>query len=119
MDFYEKLRDGYYDKPGIDYPRKPKKPYLSRDPSSEEALEYTNKLKDYEKEYNKWKDILEKYFSARRQLFDEFSSDLEEFHGVKDNPKRTQLFNIAWDLGHSGGYNEVANYYNDFVELIK
>jgi len=48
-----------------------------------------------------------------------FRHDLEEEHGVQDNPKKHKLFDIAWSQGHSFGFSEVALHYDELVELIK
>ena len=48
-----------------------------------------------------------------------FRSDLEDEHGMKGHPKADLLFSKAWSMGHSSGYGEVANYYDDLVDLVK
>lgn len=46
-------------------------------------------------------------------------ADLETEHAMADHPKAGQLWMLAWAHGHSGGYSEVINYYEEFVELLK
>ena len=48
-----------------------------------------------------------------------FQADLEEEHGVRNHPKADRVFELAWEHGHSSGYEEVVSCYADFVELIK
>lgn len=48
-----------------------------------------------------------------------FQADLFEEYGVAGNPKAAKCYSIAWDLGHSAGLQEVANYFDDLVVLIK
>jgi hypothetical protein len=48
-----------------------------------------------------------------------FEQDLAEEYGVADNPKRSKLFDTAWQLGHSNGLHDVACHYDELVELIK
>lgn len=49
-----------------------------------------------------------------------FKNDLEDEFGVShDHPKAKRLFDLAWEYGHSSGYNEVLNFYSDLVDLIK
>jgi hypothetical protein len=38
---------------------------------------------------------------------------------ILDNPKAAKAFSIAWEQGHSSGYAEVANYFDDLADLIK
>ena len=49
----------------------------------------------------------------------EFKADVFQVLGVSDNPKRDLMYKIAWDYGHSAGYQEVYNHAIDLVELIK
>lgn len=48
-----------------------------------------------------------------------FRADLESEHGVSSHPKASKVWEMAWDSGHSGGLHEIANRYDEFVELIK
>ena len=59
------------------------------------------------------------YHDERNKLHQEFQNDLFEDYGVSDNPKRFKCFDLAWEHGHSSGFEEVYNYFGDFVELIR
>lgn len=48
-----------------------------------------------------------------------FKADLEEEFGLSGHPKAQRLFDLAWQEGHSSGYNEVLNYYSEFSDLLK
>lgn len=48
-----------------------------------------------------------------------FEKDLFEHFEVTDHPKRDKCYQLAWDLGHSAGMHEIANYFSSLVELIK
>ena len=39
--------------------------------------------------------------------------------GVTGNPKADKCYSLAWEYGHSSGYQEVYKYYSEFVDLIK
>jgi len=71
---------------------------------------YNNKL-DFAKDKKAYR---EETSNLKRK----FREDLAEEFGVTDHPKEEQLFNIAWENGHSSGYNEVWGEYSDLVELI-
>lgn len=58
------------------------------------------------------------YNAETIRLTNLFKADLFEEYGVADNPKADDAFNLAWQHGHSAGYSEVANYFDDFVRLI-
>lgn len=69
----------------------------------------------------------ERDYKEQRRLYSEeddrlhnlFVSTLEKFYEVEDHPKKSRLFSIAWDYGHSNGLEEVVNHYETLVELIK
>lgn len=50
-----------------------------------------------------------------------FKLDLEEeFNLAKVSPEKCdKLFSIAWEQGHSAGLNEVYNYYEEMVDLVR
>lgn len=94
-----------------------------------------NSVADFE---DAWKEVQEKHHNAyylpkgneRKQamliaqkeearLNDEFRMFLENDHGVSTHKNAKKLFELSWSAGHSGGYQEIANYYNEFVELLK
>lgn len=47
----------------------------------------------------------------RRQLEAEYMSDIEE------QKARDAVWALAWEYGHSNGYEEVRSYYIDLVQL--
>lgn len=59
------------------------------------------------------------YDEEKSRLYEEFQRDLFEDYGVCDNPKRFKCFELAWESGHSSGYNEVYDVFGDLVELIR
>jgi hypothetical protein len=60
-----------------------------------------------------------KWTRARNLLEAEFKADLFDEHGVTGHPKANRAFDLAWDRGHSAGYQEVANYFDDLADLLK
>lgn len=59
------------------------------------------------------------YYTKRANLDEEFELALFKEYGVEDNPKREKCFQLAWERGHSSGYNEVEIQFSEIVELIK
>lgn len=74
-------------------------------------LPYSGKKADKAIRTARWEE------EARLNLL--FKSDLEKEFDIVGHPKCGLLFQIAWDLGHSSGYSEVWNYYQQLVDLIK
>lgn len=61
----------------------------------------------------------DRYQAEQQRLNDEFYADLLEEHGVTGHPKAQKAYNLAYEYGHSAGYQEVALHFADLVELIK
>jgi hypothetical protein len=59
------------------------------------------------------------YYSIDNAAASEFHDDLLNHYGVIDNPKANTAYNLAWQYGHSNGFHEVYNFFDDLVELIK
>lgn len=48
-----------------------------------------------------------------------FKKDVLEAYGVEDHPKAQRTFEIAWSHGHSSGYHEVLDWFDELSELLK
>lgn len=76
-----------------------------------------NRLKKMvEEEHNKQ---LKLYYKSQVEAMERFKNDMFEELGITDNSKRNLLFEKAWEFGHSCGYESVAAYMCDMVELIE
>ena len=60
-----------------------------------------------------------KYLEEEEKKRNELKGRLAKENGVENNPKLDRLFGIAWDFGHSSGFDEVDLYFNRMVDLIK
>jgi len=65
------------------------------------------------------KRVRDAHSAEDRRIHELFKKDLFEEYDVADNPKREKCFAIAWERGHSSGYNDVACVFGDIVELIR
>lgn len=63
--------------------------------------------------------LREAYNDNGRRLYDLFVADLKEDLGVTDHPKADKLVSLAWERGHSSGYQEVYNEAWNLVDLIR
>jgi hypothetical protein len=52
------------------------------------------------------------------RLQEEFRKDLIEKYNMTGHPKSNKIFNKAWDLGCSLGYDAIEDYFQDLVELF-
>lgn len=64
--------------------------------------------------------------NKRREYHDNVINVINDFkqalfieYKVTDNPKAEKCWELAWEHGHSSGYSEVENFFDDLVELIK
>lgn len=62
---------------------------------------------------------LERYNADILRLQNEFRNDLIEKYNMTNHPKANKIFNKAWDMGNSLGYDAVEEYFQDFVELFQ
>jgi hypothetical protein len=54
-----------------------------------------------------------------RQRYADHRLALAEEYGVVGHPKLNLLYDKAYSLGHSSGYNEVGIYFGELVDLIR
>lgn len=59
------------------------------------------------------------YQQEEARIAEQFYEDFKEELDIVGNPKADKLFSIAWDMGHSSGYENVVSVAWDLVELIK
>lgn len=91
----------------------------------EEKCVYEKMRSDYYKNklpYSGKKDdqaIRKAHGEEEGRLHQLFKSDLEKEFGIVRHPKADLLFQIAWSMGHSSGYHEVWNHYQEMVDLLK
>lgn len=66
----------------------------------------------------RFKEEREEYYLEGRRLEDQFKKDLEADFGLENNPKKDQLWKLAWERGHSNGLSEVYAEYAELSSLI-
>ena len=67
----------------------------------------------------KYAEAVELYRSYSRMIEELFLGGLFYLTDTLDNPKATKAYSIAYERGHSSGYQEVAGNYDALLELIK
>lgn len=117
MNVTENIANGDYDTK-LAWPAKINKPLLARNANSAQALEYANALALYEVDMAGYHIARNAYNADVKRLQDQFRADLEAEYGMIGHPKADKLWAKAWDMGHSAGLGDVANYYDDLYELV-
>lgn len=103
----------------LEYPDRPQKPILGRNPTAAEAREYATKLEEYENGMPAYRAAQDAYGQETQRLQAMFFQDAAEELGYEKNTKRSKLEGIAWQMGHSSGLSEVYGHLQDLCELIK
>lgn len=97
--------------------------YPSEDPKKIEEIEdmagKKNRAEAKENYLNELRVARNKYHEEHAKVTEEFKLALYEEYAVETNPKREKAFSMAWEAGHSEGYNSVEYHFSELVELIK
>jgi hypothetical protein len=61
------------------------------------------------------------YYTDVKRLERQFQADLEAEYeiGYLSQNIRDRVFGKAWDMGHSGGFSEIASYYIELMDVVK
>lgn len=118
MSVWEKLEANAYRNPEP-YPQTPRKPRLAVNATPAEVRDYADQLEAYDEAMKHHRALLAAYYARAAALEAEFRHDLEVEYHMVGHDKADLLYSKAYELGHSGGIQEVANCYSDLVELVK
>lgn len=100
----------------VKYPISFKKPLRDQ---YKDVVDYNKGLAAYEEHFhNDFIPAKKEYRATQERITQSFKRDLLEFLGVSDHPKAETLWVMAWDRGHSNGYNEVAMEAENLAELL-
>ncbi len=116
LDIYENIKKGKY-QPGMEYPVKPKKPFLKKGHTSESVIEYYELLKRYE-EYNKlYLDLLDQWHKENTKRFNVFRADCIVCCGLAGHDKADKAFQMAYDNA-GGNMTEVIDELDQLADLL-
>lgn len=63
-------------------------------------------------------EVLRRY-AQQKQEIEKLQNELSlEYHIPKETRQFKKCWALAWDYGHSAGYEEVVSHFRNFVELI-
>lgn len=104
----------------LEHPKLPSKPILSKNPNSDEALEFALKLKQYETEKADYQSKMAEYNEIRNANDDIIKEFICDFSGLNTIPEqyRDKVYNKAYSDGHSNGYESVYNELCGLVEIF-
>lgn len=102
----------------MQYPAKPKKPYLNHIHTSEEITQYAEDFKKYENSLSKCMEEQKKYRIEQNRLDNLFKQDIFKELGIEKHPKKDILWSIAWVRAHSDGLQCVWFEMEELSELL-
>jgi len=102
----------------MEYPARPKKPYLPREHTSEDAELYAFELKNWEKDIEEYRERIKVFNAETRRLEDQFKHDALDDVGLLNHPKADKIYSKAWEDGHSSGLYSVYQELCDLAELF-
>lgn len=66
-----------------------------------------------------YRDHQKEYGQKQGALLKEFAEDMYEEFDVVENPKKHKCYQVAWEHGHAAGLEDVYNWFQELVDLIK
>lgn len=101
----------------IEYPKRPAKPIKA---SEETHAEYGRRMDWYEQEaLPRWKIDNEECRLEQGRINETFRRDLIASLGLTGKRNADKLYNMAYERGHSNGYEEVALIAQELAELLE
>lgn len=122
MSVFDKIQEGHYE-PKMDYPSQPKRPAILSKTAGDLTVAESRSLPqvklDYEEERAAYEQAMREYQEHKAALKAQFRADLQAENDIpEDHSKADRLWEMAWDRGHSCGWTEVLNAYEELVELV-
>lgn len=108
----------YYDGRDITYPTRPSRPIIPHSTApSDEFVAFAAELKKYEAIKPDYNLAVDEYRQKMNERSAEAIRDLTDEYGI--SVAQTQhIYSAAYEYGHSAGFNEIFNYFDDFYNLV-
>ena len=101
-------------------PREPTRPAPPRGGGATSAhyRHYAEELEKYESRMDTYRELQAKFADRCNEVDEAFKRAALADLGLTDHPKADKLWTLAWEYGHSAGYQEIWNYAQEFAELL-
>ena len=109
----------YFSGSDIQYPKKPVKPTIGRNPTAIEARAFANSLEDYERDLESYKESAKYYEFQRNERHLLFVEEMQKEFNDISSAQFDVIWSEAYDKGHSGGLPEIYNYFSSLYDFIK
>ena len=98
---------------------RPVKPHLKAGaPSPKEIRAHADAVEAYDKAMAEYHKGTERYRKAQAQEEADVREAILAEHGLAGHPKAGQVYSMAWEHGHSSGYEEVESWVRELAELV-
>lgn len=103
------------------YPERIGKPFLCKNPTSNDAVEYATKLKHYEDSLVSYKESKMLYDQGKREIIHLIEERIKDEAGLDIVPEqyRDKVYYHAYSSGHSYGYSEVYNHLCTLIDIFE
>ncbi len=104
-----------------EYPKRPIKPMLKKDASSNEVFEYGEQLKNWELGLVIYKEQVETYNVNKNEIDSIIKEFIMDVAGISIVPQqyRNKVYSKAYDNGHSSGFYEIYLELNSLIEIFE
>jgi hypothetical protein len=119
FDIRKRINEGYY-RNIYEYPRMPKKP-ISVSPecaTTEEFKAYKLKLEAYKIEVEECEKFRKEWGKWESKVIENFRNDALDSCGLTGHPKADRAWYLAWEKGHSSGFDAILEHLSDLSELL-
>lgn len=104
----------------ITYPQTPKYPAKPQLDKPELWRKFVDELETYHKLYEEYKKELASHEHAIEQFEENFWKEVFYHEKVsQEHPKAQLAKDLAWERGHSCGYDEVADIFAEYAQFLK
>lgn len=103
-----------------DYPVKPKVPVLNRGHTEQELQQYAQDFANFQEASARYVERMFTYTEEHALLIEALENFIKDRTGFERVPEqyRAKVWHLAWDLGHSSGYNSVKYYLDHLIEIF-
>lgn len=91
---------------------------IDKVPVDENTMTVRQAREHVEREKQRERDQRDARRAEEARLDEMFRADLERQYGLTGHPKADKVFSLAYERGHSGGREQVANEYSELAELL-
>ncbi len=104
----------------LSFPTSPPKPYLAHGELDPQKIhKYAIDIANYNDELKEYKEKRARYYEDKNKIEADLKTALLDNLGIKGTIFEQPIFSLAWEFGHSAGWQEVYNYASDITDKFR